>query len=215
MSRRNYGLLASLRRLASARPLSRPAVRSVAVLTLLCGSSPLRASDVPPPPVTAGQAVAQEAAIPLDDIPVSKPITAMTVRTAPSSGELPTDYAKTHLADRPAEFQPPGFSRPWPLTTFHWDASALYHDPLYFEDVNLERYGLMFDKAQPVVSGAKFFGRIPLLPYLMVVDHPHDCVYDLGYYRPGSCAPYQHQQLPSLTDARLFQHSNNAGSNAN
>ena len=43
---------------------------------------------------------------------------------------------------------------------YAWDAPALCHNPLYFEDVNLERYGYSLRYArvfQPVVSGAEFF----------------------------------------------------------
>jgi hypothetical protein len=47
-----------------------------------------------------------------------------------------------------------------------------------------------------VVSAAHFFGRIPALPYLATVDPPHRCVYTLGHYRPGSCAPLAWNLVP-------------------
>ncbi len=86
--------------------------------------------------------------------------------------------------------------RSWTPTTYTWKASALCHKPLYFEDVALERYGHTWGLLQPVVSGAHFFAALPLLPYKMGVDHPHECIYALGYYRPGSCAPYHILPFP-------------------
>ena len=66
----------------------------------------------------------------------------------------------------------------------------LCHKPLYFEDVQLERYGHMAGPwVQPFVSCADFFLRIPILPYEMGLEPPNECIYALGYYRPGSCAP--------------------------
>jgi hypothetical protein len=79
--------------------------------------------------------------------------------------------------------------RPWHGQVFAWEAPGLYHCPLYFQEVTLERYGYSWGLAQPAVSVAHFFGRIPALPYLMTVDPPLRCVYTLGHYRPGSCVP--------------------------
>jgi hypothetical protein len=89
-----------------------------------------------------------------------------------------------------------GRTRPWPELLALWEAPGLAHHPLYFEEVNLERYGYSFGLAQPVVSAAHFFGRIPALPYLATVDPPHRCVYTLGHYRPGSCAPLAWNLVP-------------------
>jgi hypothetical protein len=84
-----------------------------------------------------------------------------------------------------------GVQRPWPQVQFLWLASGAVHYPLYFEDINLERYGYSYGCAQPIVSAAHFFGRLPALPYLMSLSPPCDCQYALGYFRPGSCAPYR------------------------
>jgi hypothetical protein len=40
------------------------------------------------------------------------------------------------------------------------------------------------------LAGAHFFANIALLPYNMGTHPPHECQYALGYYRPGSCAPW-------------------------
>lgn len=96
--------------------------------------------------------------------------------------------------------------RQWCEITYMWKASGLCHKPLYFEDVHLERYGHSWGPiAQPVLSGAHFFGSIAVLPYKMGLQTPNECVYTLGYYRPGSCAPYMIDPVPFTWRAGLFQ----------
>ena len=81
--------------------------------------------------------------------------------------------------------------RTWQPHTFTWKASNLCHKPLYFEEVNLERYGHTAGPIlQPVVSSAHFFANIAVLPYKMGIHPPGECQYALGYYRPGNCAPW-------------------------
>ncbi|KKL25969.1 hypothetical protein LCGC14_2399990, partial [marine sediment metagenome] len=96
--------------------------------------------------------------------------------------------------------------RPWCGTTFAWKASGLCHKPLYFEDVHLERYGHSHGPyIQPIISGAHFFLSVPILPYKMGLYPPNECMYTLGYYRPGSCAPYLLDPLPISIRAALAQ----------
>ncbi len=79
--------------------------------------------------------------------------------------------------------------RRWSMTTYTWQATGLCHKPLYFEDVQLERYGNSCSPFfQPLISGAHFFLTVPALPYKMGLEAPCECVYTLGTYRPGSCA---------------------------
>ncbi len=59
------------------------------------------------------------------------------------------------------------------------------YNPIYIEDMNLERCGLSCGCCvQPVVSGLHFFGSIALLPYKVLVSPPCSCVYP-----PGECPP--------------------------
>jgi hypothetical protein len=96
--------------------------------------------------------------------------------------------------------------RCWHQTTYLWKASALCHKPLYFEDEQLERYGHSFTPCfQPFVSGAHFFTRLPILPYCMGVEPPCECIYALGHYRPGNCAPYMCNPVPLSPRGALFQ----------
>jgi hypothetical protein len=88
-------------------------------------------------------------------------------------------------------------TRDWSALTFTWKASALCHKPLYFEEVALERYGhSRRPLVQPLVSGAHFFTNIALLPYKLGMNPPNECMYPLGFYRPGSCAPYLVPPIP-------------------
>lgn len=80
--------------------------------------------------------------------------------------------------------------------TMTWTASALCHKPLYFEEVQLERYGHTAGFLQPALSGAHFFVNIAILPYRMGINPPNECQYALGYYRPGSCAPWMVPPIP-------------------
>jgi hypothetical protein len=96
--------------------------------------------------------------------------------------------------------------RAWPQTTYLWKAAALCHKPLYFEDEQLERYGHSWPPCcQPFVSGAHFFTRLPVLPYCMGVEPPSECIYSLGHYRPGSCAPYMCNPIPLSPRGAVFQ----------
>ncbi|MDA8743932.1 hypothetical protein N9N28_04790 [Rubripirellula amarantea] len=87
--------------------------------------------------------------------------------------------------------------RSWTPATMTWKASNLCHNPLYFEDVNLERYGHTHGPVlEPIVQTAHFFGNIAVLPYKMGVHGPTECQYSLGYYRPGNCAPWIKPPVP-------------------
>lgn len=126
-----------------------------------------------------------------------KPIHKISYRITPEKGELPQECGLGG-----DEFRP----RTWEPITFTWKASALCHKPLYFEQVALERYGHTVGLGlQPVVSAAHFFLTVPILPYKMGLYPPNECIYTLGYYRPGSCAPYLLDPLPISIRAALFE----------
>ena len=76
-------------------------------------------------------------------------------------------------------------------------ATGVCHKPLYFEEVQLERYGHTAGPIkQPIISGAHFFLNIAVLPYKMAINPPRECQYPLGYYRPGDCAPWHIPPIP-------------------
>jgi hypothetical protein len=96
--------------------------------------------------------------------------------------------------------------RAWSPVTMTWTASNLCHNPLYFEDVNLERYGHTRGPVlEPMVQTAHFFGNVLILPYKMGVHTPHECQYALGYYRPGDCAPWIKPPVPLSARGAIAQ----------
>lgn len=82
-------------------------------------------------------------------------------------------------------------------THVSWHASNLCHKPLYFEDIQLERYGHTVGPIrQPVKSAVRFLAQAALLPYQMALHPPNECQYPLGLFRPGNCAPYLRTPFP-------------------
>lgn len=128
-----------------------------------------------------------------------KPLSELTTNTVLPGGVLPRNYWDERGPQPMAYCDAGGASRGWPVNTFNWVASCLAHNPLYFEEINLERYGYgcgcygpcCTNGIQSACSAAHFFATVPALPYMMAVDCPRDCDYTLGYYRPGSCPPWQ------------------------
>jgi hypothetical protein len=119
---------------------------------------------------------------------VAKPLAEVAITLAPKEGDMPPDCAIDQFPASDRRFG--AQQRPWPATMLNWEAVAICHKPLYFEDVALERYGQTHcHLLQPLISGAQFYATFPLLPYKMALDPPHQCDYNLGYYRPGSPAP--------------------------
>lgn len=135
--------------------------------------------------------LAQNPAIQTDKCPAPrdlKPISEITNQIAAEPGIFPQECT---LGDEP--FQPRNFA----MKTYTWKASALCHKPLYFEQPGVERYGHTFGPfLQPVVSSGHFFASVLMLPYKMGLEPPWECVYPLGFYRPGSCAPYTVGPVP-------------------
>lgn len=134
---------------------------------------------------------------PNEDVWISAPIDQLSTKIGLPSGPVPRDYA----AERPPVDAPYMdalcASRGWPMIGYQWKASCLCHQPLYFEEINLERYGYgCCDCLQYGASAAHFFATVPALPYLMAVDCPCECDYTLGHYRPGSCPPWRFHWPP-------------------
>ncbi len=129
---------------------------------------------------------------------VFQPIESLTTKIGVTAGLLPEDQAPADawFKQEGKQVQVMGTNRDHTLYNFNWTASNLRHQPLYFEDVNLERHGLNYGILQPVVSGAHFFGRVPLIPYMRGAENPREPVYTLGHYRIGSEAPYMRHRLP-------------------
>jgi|GEM_PF-2508036 len=162
--------------------------------------TPKTESDSPTPEVSAAE-------------PLSPPracyeapsLSTVTANIALPAGKLPASAAGECAAQTPPTSDP-RLVGAWTVTEQHWSATCMRHRPLYFEEINAERYGYTPSYCfQPVLSAAHFFTTIPALPYKMAVDCPRDCIYTLGHYRPGSCVPRRKNCLPWQWDAAAVE----------
>jgi hypothetical protein len=86
----------------------------------------------------------------------------------------------------------PRYLRHWPANQASWASPAFCYKPLYFEQINLERYGIGYPcPTNALVSGGKFFADATLLPVKLIKNPPHSCECTLGHRRPGDCTPVQ------------------------
>ena len=133
----------------------------------------------------------------------------------------PTEAWPIRKIPVPEEFVPVP-PRDWSPNRKYWQAPALCHMPLYFQDAALERYGHPVEQfvgpagrylsypvdspkqskqryyiLQPLFSAGLFAAQIAALPYNMIVDPPGEAEYDLGYYRPGDRIPTDTYYLPT------------------
>jgi hypothetical protein len=124
---------------------------------------------------------------------VVKPIKSIAISLEPPrsalSDKLPADSAQDVFQKAGEEFQTAGTTRLWSQSTYAWVPPEVAFYPLYFEDEALERYGHHHGHLQPAVSAAHFFGRLPVIPYMVGASPMRECQYALGYYRPGECVP--------------------------
>lgn len=161
-----------------------------------------RATEYDPQPVAqpaslqAGTQVPPSAGVPMGVDDGYKPITAVNTSIAPKEGDLPQNPGLARFPKARDLRFPAGTNRGWGLTPFTWEADGTYHDALYFEEVNVERYGYHRKLIQPVISGGRFFATAPFLPYLVTAQPPCRPIYTLGHYRPGDCVPYQIHRPP-------------------
>jgi hypothetical protein len=100
----------------------------------------------------------------------------------------------------------PDVPRPWPILDYYWKATELCHRPLYFEEINLERYGHSLRCGQPLISAVHFYGTVAAMPVKLVLEPPCQCVYTLGHFRPGSCVPFEVYHPRPRRDRKVVTH---------
>ncbi len=147
------------------------------------------------------------------DVPcfVAPPMSMIQANITMPAGDLPSDRTRFCSLDTPYVMDA-RLEFGWAQFDFHWSATCLCHKPLYFEEINAERYGYTVSRVfQPIISGGKFFLTIPALPYLMTVQRPCDCIYTLGQYRPGDCVPRRWNRLPLRASAAIVEVGTIAG----
>jgi hypothetical protein len=115
-----------------------------------------------------------------------KPIMDIPVKVIDEAKPKPQDLTigkreLAELANYPGTF---------PYRVAMWCAPNIRYQPLYFEDVALERNGYHYGNLlQPAASAAHFGGSLILFPFNMLREHPDDCTYPLGFCRPGTLSP--------------------------
>lgn len=123
----------------------------------------------------------------------------------PGSDELPPVYAAGQMtADGPRQPENRAPIRGFPATGFGWDAPAVCFRPLYFEDINLERYGIHFGFCEIAVSTGLFTKDVLLLPYKLLVQPGCENIYTLGYERPSNCIPLHCFHAPCPVSPRCW-----------
>lgn len=93
-----------------------------------------------------------------------------------------------------------------PEFVYAWEATNFKHNPLYFEDAPLERYGHSLPEfLQPIASIGRFSGQLAFMPYQMTIHPLCSKVSPLGWYSPGDCVPYRLHQPPLNAKAAAVQ----------
>jgi hypothetical protein len=152
--------------------------------------------------------------------PLDKPVSSLRASLSRTAGETPKSRAASRLGQAgpvAAQYE----CRPWIYTSCEWDAPQTKHQPLLFEEPNLERMGYLdactlsvFEDQecvwteeclQPLVSGLHFVGNAAIIPYRCGVQPPCEPVYTLGHDRPGSPVCYRKHHLPLSLRGAAYQ----------
>jgi hypothetical protein len=107
-----------------------------------------------------------------------RPLRETTIRLAP-----PLETPRNVAADvfNPEGAPPRAAPVAWFQPVGYGHVADVPYQPLYFEEVNLERYGYYCRCVQPLVSAAHFYGTVPLLPYKMASEPPCELRSSLEY----------------------------------
>jgi hypothetical protein len=169
-------------------------LQSWALFLVLSGIRPLAAQQAPLAPEPATDMTVRAG----EDVRLEfKPMSEVQLEVIPLDRVLPTDasvqlFEGTQAAGRKTNN----------ILQKSWVPSNFFHQPLYFDDTPLERYGQsVCPTLQPIISGTHFFLTFPIMPYKLGVDRPYDCVTTLGLYRPGECVPCVREALPYRGEA--------------
>jgi hypothetical protein len=81
-------------------------------------------------------------------------------------------------------------TRSWPCRTLEVEPAYVCYGRLYFEDLNVDRYGWDLGPVAPLVSAAQFYKDVLLLPYHMATDPCRHYECSAGYCLPGDPVPY-------------------------
>lgn len=130
---------------------------------------------------------------PADDVFIwpEQPIGVLDINPRKQLGKKPDD--RSHLLAQ--QFTRNTHQLETVLKNYRWQAPNISYQPLYFEDIALERYGQSRrGLRQSLISYGHFFKSAALLRLHMDVDPPYSCDYPLGYCRPGVCTSSTRQK---------------------
>lgn len=178
-----------------------PAQNSTPIRVAQQPADPAPENPVPaynPPAETTGTAKKQAGLRPVKSIREIQPFSDYA-----TSEEVTTATPASRQAPKEIELASQGqLARNNASTAVFWQASNVTHNPLYFEDVGLERSGHTFSEyVQPFVSLGHFGVQVVALPYTMALDPAWKDESTLGYHRPGECQPPRHLALPLNVEA--------------
>lgn len=137
-----------------------------------------------------------------------KPISVVRASIQTATGPLPPDYAAAKMAAQgPGPYHGLGYQRGFTPMGFGWDAPAVCYKPLFFEDINVERYGIHYGFFETVISTGRFSKNTILLPYHILIQPMCEQIYTLGYERPSNCVPLHcfHTALPDWSIRSMIQ----------
>ena len=140
-----------------------------------------------------------------------KLMTSISVDIRAKEEKLPEDIAKQVFEKTDTPSHNLAHVRDWFASGYSWTAPVVAYKPLYFEHVNLERYGHHYGVLQPAVSAAHFFGRIPAIPYMRGAQAGHRRNDVVGLNRPGGRDPYRAHRPPVSLRGALYQGAATAG----
>ena len=104
-------------------------------------------------------------------------------------GRVPED--RSELLDNYGRVGPVSES----VKLFAWEAPNIRYQPLYFEDVVLERYGqTLTDYRQGIRSAIIFGTQFTGWSLALLEQNPKSCDHPLGFCRPGTCVPQTTQR---------------------
>lgn len=107
-------------------------------------------------------------------------------------GKTPVDFPFEEAMQIRTKMEPRNFQ----TMTAQVQASYVVYQPLYFQQINHERYGWDLGVFQPIVSTAQFYGDVLLFPYKFAANPPWHCDANVGYALPGDPEPLRFLTTP-------------------
>ncbi len=117
---------------------------------------------------------------------VFKPLSEIRADARLERAELPRDRAPEFFEETVPVSDASLGRDEWPDFRFGWASGRFYHQPLYFQDAGLERYGQSrcYPALQPVASSIHFFGNAAAFPIKLMLVHPRSYTSTPSSLRP-------------------------------